>query len=77
MEQIFDIWPTTAALASDMQVPYPTAQAWKRRGSLPAHYDLDLIAAARTRGRELSLEEIARARCATQHNCATSDEGRD
>lgn len=59
MEHIFDIWPTTADLASDLRVPYTTAASWRIRGSIPAKHDLDLIAAAAARGHELRLETLA------------------
>jgi hypothetical protein len=59
MENIFDIWPTTADLASDLRVPYTTAASWRARGSIPAKHDLDLIAAAAARGTDLKLETLA------------------
>ena len=59
MENIFDIWPTTADLASDLGVPYTTAASWRARGNIPAKHDLDLIAAAAARGREVKLETLA------------------
>lgn len=62
MDTIFDLWPSLAALASDLDRPYPTVAAWKQRGSIPAKYDSALIFAARARGKELSLEDLAEAR---------------
>lgn len=62
MEPIFALWPTTADLASDLEVPYTTAASWRARGSIPAKHDLDLVAAAVRRGKTLSLEDIARHR---------------
>lgn len=62
MEHIFDIWPTTADLASDLRVPYTTAASWRIRGNIPAKHDLDLIAAAAARGEKLELETLARLR---------------
>lgn len=59
MEPIFDLWPTTADLASDLGVPYTTAASWRARGSIPAKHDMDLIAAAAARGKELKLETLA------------------
>jgi hypothetical protein len=59
METIFDIWPTTADLASDLGVPYTTAASWRARGNIPAKHDLALIAAAAARGREIKLEALA------------------
>ena len=56
------IWPTLADLASDLGKPYQTVAAWKQRGRVPADHDLDLIEAARKRGADLTLEELAQAR---------------
>ncbi len=62
MEHIFHIWPKISDLASDLGKPYPTVAAWKQRGRIPADYDLDMIAAAKRRGKRLTLEDLARAR---------------
>lgn len=62
MEHIAHIWPKTTELALDLGVPYTTAAAWMQRGSIPAKYDIDLIAAAKRRGSVLSLEALATAR---------------
>jgi hypothetical protein len=62
MQTIFDIWPTTADLASDLGVPYTTAASWRVRGNIPAKHDLDLIAAAAARGHKLKLETLAEMR---------------
>lgn len=66
MQQLLEsLWPRNADLASDMGVPYPTAQSWKLRGFFPAERDLDLIVCAERRGQALTLEQIAQARRAT------------
>jgi len=62
MEHIFSKWPTVAALARDLGKPYPTVAAWAQRKSIPAKYDMALIALATARGEVLTIEEIARAR---------------
>ena len=62
MEHIAHIWPTIASLAVDLGKPYQTVAAWKLRGRIPADYDLDLIAAAKKRGHNLTLEALAEAR---------------
>ncbi len=62
MEPIFTLWPTTADLASDLGVPYTTAASWRARGNIPAKHDMDLVAAAAARGRELKLETLAELR---------------
>ena len=62
MENILNLWPTLTQLSQDIAVPYPTVAAWKRRGSIPAKFDLDLIDAAQRRGHVLTLDDIAQAR---------------
>lgn len=62
MEHISHIWPKVADLAADLRKPYQTVAAWKQRGRIPADYDLDLIAAAKRRGKRLTLAELAQAR---------------
>ena len=62
MEHVFSLWPTLALMADDLGKPYPTVASWRQRGSIPARYDLDLIAAAERRGRKLTLEDLAHAR---------------
>ncbi len=68
MEHLERIWPSSAALKADLDavkgadVPYQTVAAWKRRGRVPAEYDLDLIEAAKRRGETLTLEDLALAR---------------
>lgn len=68
MEHIERIWPSFAALAADLKLPYPTVAAWRQRGNIPARYDLDLIEAARTRGKVLTLNDLAQMRRAGFRN---------
>jgi hypothetical protein len=70
---IDDIWPTLSDLAADLGKPYPTVAAWKRRGSIPARYDLQLVQAARKRGHTLTFEGLAIARSASRE--AEKDRG--
>jgi hypothetical protein len=75
MEPIFNMWPTTADLAADLGVPYTTAASWRVRGNIPAKHDLDLIAAAAARGKDLKLEalaELRRSQSALQSSDANS-----
>ncbi|ETX26549.1 hypothetical protein RISW2_22860 [Roseivivax isoporae LMG 25204] len=51
-------------MSRDLGENYQTVAAWKRRGNIPAKYDLKVIAAAKSRGRKLSLEDLAHARAA-------------
>jgi hypothetical protein len=62
METVFDIWDTAAALARDIGADPTTVRHWRRRKSIPAKYDLDLVEAARRRGHELALSDLAEAR---------------
>lgn len=66
MDAIFTLWPSVAALASDLRKPYPTVHAWKQRGSIPARYDAQLIAAAAARGETLTLQMLADARARSE-----------
>jgi len=50
VSDIFSLWPTDADMGRDIGVSYPAVAAWKRRGSIPASYWRDLVAAARRRG---------------------------
>jgi hypothetical protein len=47
---IFAVWPSDADLGRDIGMPYRTVSAWKQRGSIPAPYWREIIAAARRRG---------------------------
>ena len=62
MEHIESIWPKFADLAKDLGLPYPTVAAWRQRGNIPAKHDLDLIEAAKRRGRDLTLQQLAEMR---------------
>jgi len=66
MERIFEIWPKLSDLAGDLGKPYTTVASWRQRGSIPARYDVALVRAAKLRGRNLTLEELAEARSATE-----------
>lgn len=59
MENILNIWPKLTDLAEDLGLPYTTVHSWASRGSIPARYDLQLVAAAEKRGAALSLEALA------------------
>jgi hypothetical protein len=67
MQQIFTIWPTLSDLAADLRKPYTTIQSWVHRNSIPARYDLELIEAAKRRGADLTLQQLAEMRAATPH----------
>lgn len=70
MKQIIAIWPTLSDLAADLRKPYTTIQSWQQRGSIPARYDLELIEAAKGRGAELTLQQLAEMRAASTHQGA-------
>lgn len=65
MEKVINIWPKITDLAEDLGLPYTTVHSWAARGSIPARYDLQLVAAAEKRGSALSLEELAKMRAKT------------
>mgnify|MGYP003600284232 CR=1 FL=1 len=66
MQNIRDIWPTVKDIADDLGVPYTTAHSWIARGRIPPDRDLDLIAAAKKRGKKLTLEDLAKDRRAAR-----------
>lgn len=66
MEHIRTIWPKITDLADDLGLPYTTVHSWAVRGSIPARYDLKLVAAAKKRGSKLSLEALATMRAETR-----------
>ena len=70
MEQIISLWPSMRDLAEDLGQPYSTVTSWKQRGSIPAKFDLDLIAAASGRGKSLTLEQLALARRTSERGAA-------
>lgn len=45
-------WPSLSEFAADLGVPYGTAKAMKRRGSIPADRWVDVVEKARARGFE-------------------------
>lgn len=62
LSHLSHIWKKIADMASDLGVPYTTAHSWAARRRVPADRDLDLIAAAKKRGKKLTLEDLANAR---------------
>jgi hypothetical protein len=70
MQHIFELWPTVKELAADLGKPYTTVHSWHLRGSIPAEYDADLIAAAKKRGKRLTFEDMAHARAARKRKGA-------
>lgn len=57
MEKIRHIWPTTADLARDLGLPYPTVGSWARRG-IPAGRVPEIVRAARAKGHDLTFEAL-------------------
>ena len=57
---IINLWPSLAAFAQDIGVPYVTAKAMRRRGSIPAPYWIRVVACARERGiANVNLDRLA------------------
>lgn len=73
MDIVFDCWPTVAQMAKELKKPYTTVASWKARGSTPARHDIEIVEAARARGGQLTLEQIASAR-AQQHKRLKKEE---
>lgn len=59
---IIDQWPSLAEFAHDLSVPYGTAKAMRRRGSIPAIYWNVIVASASRRSiHGVGLQELANA----------------
>jgi hypothetical protein len=59
---ILDLWGSDDDVAADLSVRDHVVRDWRRRGSIPAKYDLALCKAARMRNLPLTLEVLALAR---------------
>lgn len=46
---VINLWPSLSAFADDVGVPYVTAKAMRRRGSIPAPYWVRAVSAAQAR----------------------------
>jgi hypothetical protein len=55
---IIDLWPTLREYASDIGVPYGTAQVMRYRRSIHARHWDDVVMAARKRGLEGVTHEV-------------------
>ena len=57
---VINLWPSLGAFAQDLGVPYVTAKAMRRRGSIPAPYWVTVVARARERSIEnVTVERLA------------------
>lgn len=68
MENIFVLFGTTAEMARALGEGYQTVASWRRRGSIPAKHDKKIISAAKRRGKRLTYEDLAEARCGRGKN---------
>lgn len=60
---IIEKWPTLSEFAADLGVPYGTAKAMKRRGSIPAERWVDVVEKAKARRiKNITLEVLALAK---------------
>lgn len=63
--QIIDEWPSLSDFAADLGVPYGTAKAMRRRGSIPPEHWSRVVAAASDRSIDgVSMERLAALRAA-------------
>lgn len=75
MDEIFSHWKTLAAFAEDIGAEYYQARQWKQRRSIPARFDLRIVAAAERRGFPVTLEKLAHLRAAEAGLEPLSSEG--
>lgn len=62
---IIDQWPSIGAFAADLDVPYGTAKAMRRRQSIPPAYWKVVVAKARARRiKGVTLEALTQAKAA-------------
>ena len=61
VHQIIGLWPSIASFAEDIGERPGNVRAWKRRNSIPAERWLDVVAASKKRGIDLSLQRLAEA----------------
>lgn len=60
--EIIEKWPSLSEFAADLGVPYGTAKAMKRRGSIPADRWVDVVEKAKARKvKGVTLEALATA----------------
>ena len=59
VDPIIDLWPTMTDMAEDLKIDPATVRKWKARAWIPPKYDFDIVTAARSRGKVISLETIA------------------
>jgi hypothetical protein len=61
--EIIDKWPSLSDFAADLAIPYGTAKAMRRRGSIPASYWAAVVKRAGQRSIDgVTLEALARAK---------------
>jgi hypothetical protein len=59
---IIELWPSQVSMANDINAKPYQVRDWKRRGWIPAEYDLPIIAAARRRRLPVTLQVLAMSR---------------
>lgn len=62
MNKIFSIWPRLSDMAREIGANPIAVRHWKRRGSIPGEYDVEIVRAAGARGHSLTFQELAEAR---------------
>ena len=61
VSDVFAIWPTAAAMAKDLELPYQTVAKWRQRGRIPQDAWIRLIECAAKRERLLTAADLLRA----------------
>jgi len=58
IEQIFDLWPTQVEMAREVGVEWQACAKWSQRKRIPPESWDAVIAAARRKGRRLSVAQL-------------------
>ena len=69
---IIGLWPSPDALATELGAKPETVRKWRQRDSIPAGWWIDIVEAAKERGNDLSVAEMAAAARKTPTSEATA-----
>lgn len=62
IDDVFSIWDTVASLARDIGESYDQVLKWRQRRRIPAEHWTRVASAASVRGRDLTVDQLARIR---------------